>query len=99
MAVLLLLYVFDFSYWTGAWYVVKSVLLTLVALAFAAVAVLAADVYPGSAIAFYVLIFPGFCWLVKYAIYRDLHTALFMKSMSVALMISAVIALVVWLVW
>ena len=99
LALLLLLYITDFSYWTGVWYVIKVICLILVGLSFAATSMLASKRLPGSSIAFFVLIFPGFIWLLKYALYRDVHTALFMRSISIALFLSSVAALVLWIIW
>jgi hypothetical protein len=99
LGLLFLLHIFDVSYWTGRWKVLRAFLFTFVALGFAGAAMLASKEYPGASIALYVLAFPALLWLIKLAVYRNVHAALFSKSLCVALFIIAAATAAVWLVW
>ncbi len=99
LLLLLLLHVFDASYWSGCGRVVKYALLSVVAAAIAVAAMLASKSYPGAPIALYVLGFPAFIWLLKISFFRSVHVSLFSKSMGVALFIDALACAAVWLFW
>jgi hypothetical protein len=97
--IMLLMYVTDFSHWTGHWKKLKKALLAVVGLALTFAALVASKLVPGAAIAVYVLVLPGFIWLVKYVFYKPLHPALFARSIGIALLAISAIAAAVWVAW
>jgi hypothetical protein len=97
--IMLLMYITDFSHWTGHWKKVKKALLAIVGLALTFAALVASKLVPGAAIAVYVLVLPGFIWLVKYVFYKPLHPALFARSIGFALLAISAISAAVWVAW
>jgi hypothetical protein len=98
-SIMFVLYVTDFSHWTGHFKKLKKVLLCLVGLATVLAALLASDRLPGAAIAVYFLIVPGVVWLVKYLFYKRLHPVLFGFSMGIALMAISFCLAAAWVIW
>jgi hypothetical protein len=98
-SIMLLMYITDFSHWTGHWKKLKKALLAVVFLALTFAALVASKLVPGAAIAVYVLVLPCFIWLVKYVFYKPLHPALFARSMGIALLAISAISATVWVGW
>jgi hypothetical protein len=98
-SIMFVLYVTDFSHWTGHFKKLKKFLLCLVGLATVLAALVASDRLPGAAIAVYFLIVPGVVWLVKYLFYKTLHPVLYGYSMGIALMAISICLAAAWVIW
>mmetsp|Transcript_3321 Transcript_3321/g.12041 ORF Transcript_3321/g.12041 Transcript_3321/m.12041 type:complete len:839 (-) Transcript_3321:751-3267(-) len=96
VSILTLLYVCDFSYWTGPWWVVKTVLMVGAMGLVAAGAVLSAKRYPTMPLMIYLLLAPAYFAGLRRLFWRDTPPAYFLGSLAPALFLTGAVGIFWW---
>ena len=100
MALLVLLYVFDVSYWESPHGVLaRRVLLSVFASFLVLGGALSSKEYPYAPLLLYLFLAPGFFWLLKARLFPYWPLPDFLRALCRALCLLSLAASVVWMVW
>jgi hypothetical protein len=96
---LMLMYLADFSYWTGCWWKFRRFLLLLVVLGGVVGACLTIRKYPAAPFAIEVLFIPAYLYCARVLFFAELATPSFLKSACFTVLASSIVVLGIWITW
>jgi hypothetical protein len=99
MALMLFLYIFDFSYWTGFLSYFRGLLVGIILLFICSGCVLVAADYPYAPMSVYIGIQAPWFMLLKRGLYPHTPLANYVQSVSVGLLVSGFVCIGVWVTW
>jgi len=95
----LILYVFDFSLWPEKARILKNVLISVLVAGFSVAAVLAASKYPQLPVAVFLLLTPGYVFVVKKCLFYNVTIPNFLMSMHYSLSLCCFGLITYWVWW
>ena len=99
MLILIILYLFDFSYWKGCWKILKNVLLIVTLLAVNVGIWTMASSRPQLPLFVFYLVVPAYFAICKQVFLKRVHESHFLAAVSKTYFTAGIVSIAVWVLW